>query len=261
MSTKYLGDQFDIHGGGMDLKFPHHECEIAQAQACNHIAPVRYWMHGNMLTMNGKKMAKSTGNNILPEEIFTGDNSNISKAFSPSVARFFMMQAHYRSVLDFSNDAILAAEKGYNRMMEALNLLSELPVSKTSSIDADRWREDCYGAMSDDFNTPILIAHLFEAVKWINLIKEGKESISSSDRDLLKSTLHDFVFEVLGLENSMSNDDNSEKLEAVVQLLIGLREQARADKNWALSDQIRDELSEKGIQLKDGKDGTSYSFL
>jgi cysteinyl-tRNA synthetase len=261
MSTKYLGDQFDIHGGGMDLKFPHHECEIAQAQACNHIAPVRYWLHGNMLTMNGKKMAKSTGNNILPEEIFTGNNSNISKAFSPSVARFFMMQAHYRSVLDFSNDAILAAEKGYNRMMEAINILPELLVSKTSSIDVDRWREDCYAAMSDDFNTPILIAHLFEAVKWINLIKEGKETISSSDRDLLKNTLNDFVFEVLGLENSMSNDDNSEKLEAVVQLLIGLREQARADKNWALSDQIRDELAAKGIQLKDGKDGTSYSFL
>jgi cysteinyl-tRNA synthetase len=261
MSTKYLGDEFDIHGGGMDLKFPHHECEIAQAQACNHVAPVRYWMHGNMLTMNGKKMAKSTGNNILPEEIFTGNNLNISKAFAPSVARFFMMQAHYRSVLDFSNDAMLAAEKGYNRLMDAINLLQEIKASESSSIDLERWREDCYVAMSDDVNTPILIAHLFEAVKWINLIKEGKETVSATDKELLEKTLKDFVFDVLGLENVMSGDDSSEKLDGVVQVLIELREQARADKNWELSDRIRDDLAAQGIQLKDGKDGTSYSFM
>ena len=261
MSTKYLGEEFDIHGGGMDLKFPHHECEIAQAQACNHVAPVRYWMHGNMLTMNGKKMAKSTGNNILPEEIFTGNNPNISKAFAPAVARFFMMQAHYRSILDFSNDAMLAAEKGYNRLMEAMNALSDLKLSDKSSLDLDRWREDCYTAMSDDFNTPILIAHLFEAVKWINLVKEGKETLSSSDRDLLEQTMNTFVYEVLGIENSRTNDDSSDTLEAVVKVLIRLREQARADKNWALSDQIRDDLADQGVQLKDGKDGTSYSFL
>ncbi|MGA9269866.1 MAG: cysteine--tRNA ligase [Lutimonas sp.] len=260
MSTKYLGEEFDIHGGGMDLKFPHHECEIAQAQACNHVAPVRYWMHGNMLTMNGKKMSKSTGNNILPEEIFSGNNANISKAFAPSVARFFMMQAHYRSVLDFSNDAMLAAEKGYSRLMEAMNLLSELKASEGSSVDPERWKEDCYVAMSDDFNTPILIAHLFEAVKWINLIKEGKETISASDKELLEETMKVFVYDVLGLENAMSGSDNSEKLDAVVEVLIGLREQARADKNWALSDQIRDDLAAQGIQLKDGKDGTSYSL-
>ena len=261
MSTKYLGEEFDIHGGGMDLKFPHHECEIAQAQACNHVAPVRYWMHGNMLTMNGKKMAKSTGTNILPEEIFTGNNPNISKAYAPSVARFFMMQAHYRSVLDFSNDAILAAEKGYNRLMDAMNLLPSLKVSESSSVDLERWREDCYVAMSDDFNTPILIAHLFEAVKWVNLIKEGKETISTADKKVLVQTLKDFVLDVLGLENTMTGDDNSEKLDGVVQVLIALREQARADKNWALSDQIRDDLAAQGIQLKDGKDGTSYSFI
>jgi cysteinyl-tRNA synthetase len=218
-------------------------------------------MHGNMLTMNGKKMAKSTGNNILPEEIFTGNNPNISKAFAPSVARFFMMQAHYRSVLDFSNDAMLAAEKGYNRLMDAMNLLPNLIVSESSSIDLERWKEDCYVAMSDDFNTPILIAHLFEAVKWINLIKEGKETISASDMKLLEQTLKDFVLDVLGLENTMTGDDNSEKLDGVVKVLIALREQARADKNWALSDQIRDDLAAQGIQLKDGKDGTSYSFI
>jgi cysteinyl-tRNA synthetase len=171
-----------------------------------------------------------------------------------------MMQAHYRSVLDFSNDALLAAEKGYGRLMDAMSLLPALKTSDASSVDLDRWREDCYVAMSDDFNTPILIAHLFEAVKWINLIKEGKETISASDKELLEQTLNDFVFDVLGLENAMAGDDNSEKLEAVVQVLIELREQARADKNWSLSDQIRDDLAAKGIQLKDGKDGTSYSF-
>jgi len=261
MSTKYLGEEFDIHGGGMDLKFPHHECEIAQAQACNHVAPVRYWMHGNMLTMNGKKMAKSTGNNILPEEIFSGNNKNISKAFAPSVARFFMMQAHYRSVLDFSNEAMLAAEKGYNRLMEAMGGLAELIAASSSSLDVEQWRENCYAAMDDDFNTPILIAHLFEAVKWINLIKEGKETINASDLALLKKSLEDFVYEVLGLQNASKADDDTGKLEAVVHVLIELRNQARADKNWDLSDRIRDDLAAKGIQLKDGKDGTTFNIV
>jgi cysteinyl-tRNA synthetase len=261
MSTKYLGEEFDIHGGGMDLKFPHHECEIAQAQACNHKAPVRYWMHGNMLTMNGKKMAKSTGNNILPEEIFTGNNKNISKAYAPSVARFFMMQAHYRSVLDFSNDAMLAAEKGYGRLMEAIGTLEELKASSSSSLDVAQWQENCYAAMNDDFNTPILIAHLFEAVKWINLVKEGKETLDASDLILLKKSVNDFVFEVLGLENAALAEGSTGRLEAVVDLLIQIRNQARADKNWELSDKIRDDLAAEGIQLKDGKEGTSFSLV
>lgn len=261
MSTKYLGEEFDIHGGGMDLKFPHHECEIAQAQACNHKAPVRYWMHGNMLTMNGKKMAKSTGNNILPEEIFTGKNKNISKAYAPSVARFFMMQAHYRSVLDFSNDAMLAAEKGYNRLMESFGSMKELKASSSSSLDVKQWRESCYAAMNDDFNTPILIAHLFEAVKWINLIKEGKESLGAEDLALFKTSLNDFVFDVLGLEDASQTDGGIEKLEAAVNLLIEVRNQARADKNWELSDRIRDDLASQGIQLKDGKDGTTFTLV
>jgi len=259
MSTKYLGDQFDIHGGGMDLKFPHHECEIAQAQACNHVAPVKYWMHGNMLTMNGKKMSKSTGNNILPEEIFSGNNKNISKAFSANVTRFFMMQAHYRSVLDFSNDAMLAAEKGYKRLMDAVNMMNDTTTSSESTFDVNDWKKRCYEAMNDDFNTPILIANLFEAVKIINLIKEGKDTLTSNDLDILKSTINGFVFDVLGFKNSEEVDNNSDKLSGVVEILIKLRKEARDNKNWALSDKIRDELIALGIQLKDGKEETSFS--
>lgn len=259
MSTKYLGEQFDIHGGGMDLKFPHHECEIAQAQACNHIAPVKYWMHGNMLTMNGKKMSKSTGNNILPEEIFTGNNKNISKAYSASVARFFMMQAHYRSVLDFSDDAILAAEKGFNRLMEAINLLDKLETSASSTFDVKAWKQQCYDAMNDDFNTPILIANLFEAVKIINLIHDNKATLTSEDFEEFKTSIHAFVYDILALENISVSNDSSNKLSGVIEILIELRKQARENKDWALSDKIRDELIILGIQLKDGKDGTTFS--
>lgn len=260
MSTKYLGEQFDIHGGGMDLKFPHHECEIAQAQACNHLNPVKYWLHGNMLTMNGKKMAKSTGNNILPEEIFTGDNPNISKGFSPSVARFFMMQAHYRSILDFSNDAILAAEKGYSRLMESIDLMQQLQPAKSSSLDVTSWKEKCYLAMNDDFNTPVLIAHLFEGVKWINLLNDGKEGLTSNDLELFRSTMKVFTFDILGLENSKKSDQDTDRLDGLVNLLIEMRKTARDDRNWELSDKIRDELIGLGIQLKDGKEGTTYSL-
>jgi cysteinyl-tRNA synthetase len=259
MSNKYLGNEFDIHGGGMDLKFPHHECEIAQAQACNHVAPVKYWMHGNMLTMNGRKMSKSTGNNILPEEIFSGDNKNISKAFSANATRFFMMQAHYRSILDFSNDAMVAAEKGYKRLMDAVNMLDDITTSSESTFDVNDWKKRCYEAMNDDFNTPILIANLFEAVKIINLIKDGKDSLTSNDLDILKSTITGFVFEVLGLKNVDEINNNLGKLSGVIEILIELRNEARDNKNWALSDKIRDELISLGIQLKDGKDGTGFT--
>ncbi len=258
MSTKYLGDQFDIHGGGMDLKFPHHECEIAQAQANKGISPVRYWMHGNMLTLNGKKMAKSTGNNILPSEIISGENDILSKAFPATVARFFMLQAHYRSILDFSNDALEAAEKGYNRLMNAVNDLKNLSHSDTSSISIKAWKQQCYDAMNDDFNTPILIAHLFEGVKFINQLKESKATLNVQDLKEFIDTINAFIFDVLGLEN-VSQQDNSDKLNAVVEMLISMRNNARANKDWALSDKIRDELLDKGIQLKDGKDGTTFS--
>ncbi|MDN3706119.1 cysteine--tRNA ligase [Myroides ceti] len=260
MSTKYLGKQFDIHGGGMDLKFPHHECEIAQNEACTGNKPVNYWMHANMLTLNGKKMAKSTGNNILPEELFSGQNDILSKAFSPAVVRFFILQAHYRSILDFSDDAILASEKGFNRLMEAIHTLDELPLSDTSSIEVNEWRQKCYDAMNDDFNSPILIAHLFEAVKNINTIKEGKASITKADLETLKNTLHEFTFDVLGLSQQTEQQNNNEKLENVVDLLINMRNEARANKNFSLSDEIRDKLLAIGIQLKDGKEGTTFQL-
>ncbi len=259
MSTKYLGEQFDIHGGGMDLKFPHHECEIAQAKASNKKSPVRYWMHGNMLTLNGKKMAKSTGNNILPSEIISGNNDILSKAFPATVARFFMLQAHYRSILDFSNDALVAAEKGYNRLMNGINDLDELKAAPISSLDIEPWKNSCYEAMNDDFNTPILIAQLFEGVRYINQMKESKASLNDADLKEFKNVFNAFTFDVLGLEN-VSIQDNSDKLSGVVEMLIGMRNDARTNKDWALSDKIRDELLEIGIQLKDGKEGTTFSM-
>ncbi|WP_060873445.1 cysteine--tRNA ligase [Myroides odoratus] len=260
MSTKYLGNHFDIHGGGMDLKFPHHECEIAQNEACTGNTPVNVWMHANMLTLNGKKMAKSTGNNILPNELFSGENAILSKAFAPAVVRFFMLQAHYRSVLDFSDEAILASERGFNRLMEAVKHSSELPVSAQSTVDIQGWRQQCYDAMNDDFNSPILIAHLFEGVRLVNVIKEGKEQISAEDLALFISLLHAFVFDVLGLESTNIMAANNDKLEGVVSMLIQMRNEARANKDFAMSDHIRDELAKLDIQLKDGKEGTSFSL-
>lgn len=259
MSTKYLGDYFDIHGGGMDLKFPHHECEIAQAKGCNGHDPVKYWMHANMLTMNGQRMSKSTGNYILPMELVTGKNDFFEKAFHPSIVRFCFLQAHYRSVLDISNDAMLASEKGYNRLMEALKTLENIAPKKTSTVNIAELETKLYTAMDDDFNTPILIAHLFDAVKMVNSIKDSFENITAEDLERLKLLMNGFVREVLGLESNDVNE-SSEKLDGVVKMLIEMRNQARVDKNWALSDQIRDELSALGIQLKDGAEGTTFSF-
>jgi len=258
MSTKYLGEHFDIHGGGMDLKFPHHECEIAQAKAWHNHTPVNYWMHANMLTLNGQKMAKSTGNNILPSEILSGDTNKLTKGFSASVVRFFMMQAHYRSVLDFSNDALLASEKGFIKLMEAVSTLDKLvATSDTNEFDVTAWKSNCYTAMNDDFNTPILIAELFSAVKYINQIKDGKATISNSNLALLKQVMHQFVFDILGLKNVRSNNQD-QKLGDAVELLIRMRNDARVQKDFALSDKIRDELLAIGIQLNDGKDGTTF---
>jgi cysteinyl-tRNA synthetase len=260
MSTKYLGETFDIHGGGMDLKFPHHECEIAQNEACTGHSPVNYWMHANMLTLNGKKMAKSTGNNILPSDIFTGDSPFLSKAFAPNVARFFMLQAHYRSILDFSNDAILAAEKGFNRLMEAMDLIKDIQASDKSTLDIKSWKQLCYDAMNDDFNTPILIAQLFEGIRFVNLLNDKRETLTTEDLKTLKDTLEVFTFDVLGIKNEKASNNNTEKLDSVMEMLIQMREEARANKNWGLSDEIRDKLLLVGIQLKDGKEGTSYSI-
>ena len=261
MSTKYLGEEFDIHGGGMDLKFPHHECEIAQGEAATGKNPVHYWLHANMLTLNGKKMAKSTGNNILPEEIFSGNNDVLDKPFSPNVTRFFMLQANYRSILDFSDEALKASEKGFNRLMDAYHAIDELPVSDKSSVDIKSWKQSCYDAMNDDFNSPILIAKLFDAVKMINNIKEEAATITSEDKDELQKTMSAFMFDVLGLLDKVSeNNDTSDKLSSTIELLIKLRAEARNNKDFALSDQIRDQLQEMGIQLKDGKEGTTFTI-
>ena len=259
MSTKYLGEQFDIHGGGLDLKFPHHECEIAQSKTCSGKTPVNYWMHTNMLLLNSQKMAKSTGNFILPNEILSGENAILPKAFSASVVRFFNLQANYRSILDFSGEALEASEKGHTKLMEAVNYLDKIEASKTSTFNVHAWSKSCYAAMNDDFNTPILIANLFDAVKVINHIREQNASLTAADLEELKATLNAFVFDVLGLMNENSQD-NSEKINGVVTLLIKLRKEARENKDWALSDQIRDELIALGIQLKDGKEGTTFSI-
>ena len=265
MSTKYLGEKFDIHGGGMDLKFPHHECEVAQGKACNDVSPVNYWMHANMLTMNGQRMSKSTGNYILPMELVSGENTFFEKPFHPSIVRFNFLQAHYRSVLDISNEAMVASEKGFQRLMEAVKIVNgyQLAVDGSKSINnqastfnVKEWKQKCYVALTDDFNSPILISHLFEAVKFIFALKDGKETVSAADLEELQLTLKGFVFDVLGLQNIEEN--NNAKLDQALQVLIDLRNQARKSKNFELSDQIRDKLLAEGIELKDGRDGTTY---
>ncbi|MGA9213208.1 cysteine--tRNA ligase [Kaistella sp.] len=269
MSTKYLGEKFDIHGGGMDLKFPHHECEVAQGKACNGTEPVNYWLHANMLTMNGQRMSKSTGNYILPMELVSGQNDFFEKPFHPTIVRFNFLQAHYRSVLDISNEAMVASEKGFQRLMEAMKVIqnSEFKIQgshdstlniESSTLNLRDWKEKCYAALTDDFNSPILISHLFEAVNFIFKLKDGKERISAEDLEELKTLMNAFVYDVLGLQNIEEN--NNEKLDQTLQVLIELRNQARKSKNFELSDQIRDRLLAEGIELKDGREGTSYSI-
>jgi cysteinyl-tRNA synthetase len=262
MSSKYLGDQFDIHGGGMDLKFPHHECEIAQAEAHTDKTPVKYWLHANMLTLNSKKMSKSTDNNIYPFEIFSGENSILSKIYTPAVVRFFMLQAHYTSILDLSDNALAAAEKGYQRLSEALELLSTIQSSSNSSVNVEQWVSDCYAAMNDDFNTPMLIAKLFEACKFIHGIQEGKESISSEDLNLLQNKIQEFTTDVLGVqfETSKASQENTALISPLVEMLLEERNLARDNKDYQKSDEIRDKLKQLGIEIKDSKEGTSFSF-
>ena len=262
MSSKYLGKKFDIHGGGMDLKFPHHECEIAQAEICNGSSPVNTWMHTNMLTLNGQKMAKSTGNFILPNDFFTGESKHLSKSFSAGCLRFFILQAHYRSVLDFSNEALLASEKGYNKLMESIRISESLNTSlNTSDFNVESWNENCYNAMNDDFNSPILIAELFSVVKFINQVNDGISTVNKKDLEIIINTLNIFVFEVLGLQNVIeSANQYKEKLEDTLELLIKLRADARINKDFELSDKIRIELDGIGIQLKDSKGGTTFKI-
>ncbi len=246
----------------MDLKFPHHECEVAQGKACNGHSPVNYWMHTNMLTMNGLRMSKSTGNYILPMELVTGDNNFFEKPFGPNIVRFCFLQAHYRSVLDISNDAMVASEKGYNRLMESYKLIPTLKASNSSTLDVVSWKQSCYDAMNDDFNTPILIAQLFEGARFINLVNDGTATLTADDIQLVATTLSNFLFDVLGINNTTSGatSNTSEKLKGVMELLIEMRKQARINRDFALSDQIRDKLLALDIQLKDGKDGTTFTF-
>ena len=263
MSTKYLGTQFDIHGGGMDLKFPHHECEIAQAESVYKKSPVNYWLHANMLTLNGKKMAKSTGNNILPNEMFSGKNEIFHKSFSPMVARFFMLQAHYRSIVDLSETALVASEKGFYRLVEGIQKIEQLEISEsTSEFDLKSWQNKCYAAMNDDFNSPVLIAHLFDAVKFINAVDNGLQTVNSTDRDQLLKLMHGFFNDVLGLLTPEMNEKRQEssQLEGSLQLLMELMDKARANKDFETSDLIRDGLQKIKIQINDTAAGTTFKI-
>jgi len=260
MSTKYLGKKFDIHGGGMDLKFPHHEDEIAQSCSSFGCEPCNFWMHANMLNVNGQKMSKSMGNFFLPKEIVEGSSPLFDRPFSPAVIRFFMMQAHYRSTLDITQDALIASEKGFQKFVYAVENLNIIQASEQSSFDVVGMIGSFYDAMNDDFNTPVLIAKLFDAVKKINALKEGSEHISSSDLENLKNAFFGFVFDVLGLEIEHQNN-TSEHLDKVMEMVLDIRAQVRADKNWPLADSIRDGLSNAGIQVKDGKEGTSWNMI
>ncbi len=265
MSTKYLGKQFDIHGGGNDLKFPHHENEIAQNLGACNIHPAKYWVHTNMLLMNGRKMSKSDGNTISPYELFTGESVHVSKGYSPMVVRFFMLQSHYRSTNDLTDDALQAAEKGYKRLMEAYKSLSELLSDHNNPTELDSRISDiingAYADMDDDFNTPRAIARLFELVTIINSLKEGQIRISEiSDTGIktLKSAFETIIFEIFGLKEENSTNDGV--VDGLMQLIIELRQIARTNKEWTTADKIRDGLNELQIQIKDGKDGSSWSF-
>ena len=256
MSTKYLGETFDIHGGGLDLKFPHHEDEIAQSCGSSGKAPANFWMHANMLNVNGKKMSKSLGNFFLPQEIVEGSTALCDKAYSPNVLRFFMMQSHYRSTLDLTQEALNASEKGLTRLTEAMEILNNLPTAKQSSFDTEALVRDFYTAMNDDFNAPILIAALFDAVKKINLVSDGHETINETDKALLISEMQGFVLDVLGL--TLDGGQNDNRLKPVMDLVLELRQQARSNKDWGTSDLIRDGLKNAGITVKDGKESTSW---
>ena len=257
MSKKYLGETFDIHGGGMDLLFPHHESEIAQSKGSCGQAPVRYWMHNNMITINGQKMGKSLGNFITLRELFTGEHKLLQQSYSPMSIRFFILQAHYRSTLDFSNEGLQAAEKGMNRLMSAVDLIDSLKPGSVSTSDVKALRTNAFAAMNDDLNTAITISQLFEGARIINSVNGGTETLTAEDISHLRETMHLFVFDILGLKSEVKGD--SDDLNGVMDLLLSLRADAKAKKDFATSDKIRDELVKLNFIIKDGKDGTSWS--
>lgn len=262
MSTKYLGEPFDIHGGGLDLLFPHHEAEIAQGVACFGHQPVNYWMHNNLITINGQKMGKSLGNFITLDELFSGNHPILEKAYSPVCIRFFILQAHYRSPLDFSNEALQAAEKGLERLFKAVAVLKELHPAEQSTIDVPVLKEKCYAAINDDLNTPVLIAHLFDGVKMINSVNDGKASVNAADLEILTELYTIFVFDILGFkaENSAVDTVKEDVLADVVNLLLNLRVEAKMNKDWATSDKIRISLTGMGFEIKDTKEGFEWEF-
>jgi cysteinyl-tRNA synthetase len=260
MSLKYLGEEFDIHGGGMDLMFPHHECEIAQSNAARGKDAVKYWMHNNMITINGQKMGKSLGNFITLREFFSGDHKSLEKAYNPMTIRFFILQAHYRSTLDFSNEALIAAEKGLKRLLAALETLRTLKSAASSSVSLDNLDAKCHDALCDDFNSPIAIAHLFDAVRIINSVNDGKDNLSQNDLDELKNTFETFVVDIFGLKTEIASGSgqSDEILKGVMKLLLDIRQQAKIQKDFATSDKIRNELAALNINVKDSKEGASW---
>lgn len=258
MSVKYLGETFDIHGGGMDLQFPHHECEIAQATAALGKESVRYWIHNNMITINGQKMARSLGNFITLDELFSGSHKLLKQAYSPMTIRFFVLQAHYRSTLDFSNEALQAAEKGLNRLIKGMETIKKLKPSETSTVDINKLKERCYDAINDDLNSPILLSHLFEGVKFINSANEGIEKLNSSDIETLKNLFSTFITDILGLKNESSEKIDERITGELVNMILNMRQDAKSRKDWAASDKIREELTKLGIIIKDRKDGVDW---
>ncbi len=261
MGTKYLGEYFDIHGGGLDLQFPHHECEIAQNIAANQTEGVKYWMHNNMITINGQKMSKSLKNFISLEELFSGQNNLLLKPYSPMTVRFFILQAHYRSPLDFSNEALSSSEKGFERLMNAVKTLEKIVPAQENTVDVENLRNSCYEAINDDLNTPILIANLFDGVKIINSIYDGKEKINQENLLIIKQIYNDFVFNILGLKDEAKNSvENQETLKNVVDLLLNIRLSAKQNKDFATSDKIRQELGKLGFEIKDKKDGFEWEL-
>lgn len=260
MSARYLGDQFDIHGGGMDLLFPHHESEIAQSTVANHKTPAKYWLHNNMITINGQKMGKSLGNFIQLDEFFEGRHAALEKAYSPMTVRFFILQAHYRSPLDFSNEALQASEKGFQRLMKSISTLEKLVPASISTVDIPALQANCYEAMNDDLNSPILIAHLFDAVRIINSASDKKESLTSDDISILRTIMHTFVFDILGLLPESDPQAGNTVISSLMEIILDLRSQARINKDWATSDKLRDALANAGVSIKDTKDGANWEI-
>ena len=260
MGCKYLGEEFDIHGGGMDLMFPHHECEIAQSTAALGKESVHYWMHNNMITINGQKMGKSLGNFITLEELFTGNHKLLAQAYSPMTIRFFILQAHYRSTVDFSNEALQASEKGLQRLMEAYERLGKLSASASSTVDVKDLRDKCDAAMNDDLNSPIAISHLFDACKAINSISDGKATISAEDLEELKSVFKLYIEDIFGLKTDAKSDAGTDAYKKAIDLLLNIRLEAKRNKDWGTSDKIRNELTALGFSIKDTKDGFEWSL-